>query len=76
MNDFTKEELNILYDYLDHACDTYQEPDSSYKLKDKIQFMIDNYCEHEWHTNPYDYILHCQKCGKTTKSEDQGKIVE
>ena len=42
MNDFTKEELEKLryaitnYDYCDD------------KLNDKIQSMIDNYCEHEF----------------------------
>ena len=47
MNDFTKKELNILHEFLDTACELYSEPDSTYSLRDKIQSMIDNYCEHK-----------------------------
>ncbi len=41
MNDFTKEELEILWG----ACDQYS---PAFGMLNKIQSMIDNYCEHEW----------------------------
>lgn len=50
MNDFTKEELTILFLELNIAIRHWGEAEE-YKdypiLKDKIQSMIDNYCEHE-----------------------------
>ena len=47
MNDFTKEELELILDGF---------PGTMYKeympLIDKIQSMIDNYSEHKWCPNP------------------------
>lgn len=43
MNDFTKEELTALYLCLNPV---RIKPNICYELKDKIQSMIDNYCEH------------------------------
>jgi len=62
MNNFTKEELESLYDccepgiYEDH-------PPLFWKvmLQEKIQYMIDNYCEHEEYKNLANVIL-CRKC--------------
>lgn len=48
MNDFTKEELEHLYQMASDACGDYNEPDLTYKVRDKIQSLIENYCEHEW----------------------------
>lgn len=45
------------------------------EVKKKIQSMIDNYCDHEWYTNVYNYFLHCQKCGKTIKNDKHEKIL-
>lgn len=67
MNQFTKEELQYLASCPSVGCREV--------LINKIKSMIDNYCEHEWKTNIYDYILYCQKCGETTKSDEQGKIL-
>ena len=47
MNDFTKEELKIICQFFNIAIEDFHEPDSTYELRDKIQAMIDNYCEHE-----------------------------
>lgn len=49
MNDFTKEELGQIHEILVDVCRQWKEPDSTYELRDKIQSMIDNYCEqHTW----------------------------
>ena len=67
MNDFTKEELTILFLELriairnwGHTEDLKDYP----KLKDKIQSMIDNYCDHEnaKSIHPGDTVLICPKC--------------
>lgn len=63
MNDFTKEEFNILHEFLDTACELYSEPDSTYSLRDKIQSMIDNYCEHENKQNGF-LCQECMDCGR------------
>lgn len=42
MNDFTKEELKIINGALNQLYDLCEE-----KLIDKVQSMIDSYCEHE-----------------------------
>lgn len=47
MNDFTKEELILLLDCAWYYEDLREPKDQSRKfLIDKIQSMIDNYCEH------------------------------
>ena len=71
MSDFTKEELNTLYDYVYNDIND----GSGYSfvtnyhdnLLDKLKKMIDNYCEHETTLN-YDSInvarkYKCKKCG-------------
>ena len=49
MNDFTKEELKIILLDMDTYVEwtsSLRESDSHRELRDKIQSMIDNYCEH------------------------------
>jgi len=58
MNDFTKEELSNLHEFLDIACELYSEPDSTFELRDKLQSMIANYSEHE-----------CPSCGRKIINE-------
>lgn len=61
MNDFTKEELkNILNGEVTLYPHTYQE------LVNKIQSMIDNYCEHQSEIDVGEAPLICKKCGKVT----------
>ena len=55
MNDFTKDELKQICQFFNIAIEDFQEPESTYDLRDKIQSMIDNYCEHEWH--PGEIVL-------------------
>lgn len=64
MNDFTKEDLEIIL----HNIVVPDEPELRDKAKDlywKVSDMIDNYCDHEGKTNSnsdVDYILTCSKC--------------
>lgn len=74
MNDFTKEELKDLYYAIrffwknrqcyDLPSDT-EDGTTSHQLMDKIESMIDNYCEHEW-TETYREreVSLCLKCDK------------
>jgi len=65
VNDFTKEELESILDgmswWLDGDSALYSE-----KLINKIQSMIENYCDHDWE-NPCcgcpDSQCSCTKCG-------------
>ena len=71
MNDFTKEELEKICQFFNIAIEDFKEPDSTYKLRDKIQYMIDSYCDHEAsdkYPNEFKWQL-CSKCGKEYKLE-------
>ena len=64
MNDFTKEELQGLYDCCNSGIyDDYPQADWKAALQDKLQSLIDNYCEHEFKMNMHDAEWHCYKCG-------------
>jgi hypothetical protein len=76
MNDFTKEELEYIFYCVDIVTHKNDESDIYGKLQDKIQSMIDNYCEHEpsriryaviklRSTDTRDYEYKCEKCKKT-----------
>jgi hypothetical protein len=62
VNDFTKEELKEIQDCLPFSCN----PKMGFanKLFDKIQSMIDNYCEHPENMRAYslgvDYCVTCK----------------
>jgi hypothetical protein len=68
MNYFTKKELQMIYE--NYKGTQYSD------ISDKAKLIIDNCCEHEWHTNPYNYVLYCQKCEETTKSDTQEKLLK
>ena len=63
MNKFTKEELINIYNAacyeLHHGCP----PIELEHVKDKIQSMIDNYCEHENKQNGF-LCQECVDCGR------------
>ncbi len=62
MNDFTKEELENI---LNGNVTLY--PHTHCNLVNKIQSMIDNYCEHEWENICCQCALdkiYCHKCEK------------
>lgn len=77
MNDFTKEELAVIHlaiirdiNQFDHIL---KSSPSMIKLRDKLENMIDNYCEHEWNINELmkkivlnpgeAFPVECKKCG-------------
>lgn len=59
MNDFTKEELETLFAVMDDGKNDCGHDD---ELIDKLQSLIDNYCEHEWDLHDYTRDK-CTKCG-------------
>lgn len=59
MNDFTKQELVTLW--LSLSGNSYPE------LKAKLQYLIDNYCEHEELFKGNDGWSKCKKCGEFYK---------
>ena len=61
MNDFTKDELNLLIYYIGFTMDQ-----EGRDLSVKIQSIIDNYCEHEFiiNTNSPHIFMMCNKCNK------------
>lgn len=70
MNDFTKEELQLLEFGLSvinlwgSAYGELKKIDGK-SLRTKLQSMIDNYCEHEWMNSPrLDWLYACMKCHK------------
>lgn len=71
MNDFTKEELEKICQFFNNAIEDFHEPDSTYALRDKIQSMIYNYCEHENTENIGGWVSRCVKCGMKFGDETQ-----
>jgi len=53
MNDFTKKELEELLKDYQRGC-TYQGYNANSKLVDKLRFMINNYCERDLNSEPYE----------------------
>ena len=65
MNDFTKEELEILSQSTSAWISDFSNyPDKLLIIRDKIQSMIDNYCEHKEYAQNEHYIKKCSRCGK------------
>lgn len=68
MNDFTKDELNIILLEMNIVIQrTTKEGVLSispiyFKLRDKVHSMIENYCEHKWYSGGNRPWLHCIKC--------------
>ncbi len=76
MNDFTKDELRMIAAVL---LPTPEEffiwTEAQKNLQRKVVSMIDNYCDHIWNANPYDFVISCKICGQTTSSDSQGKLI-
>lgn len=67
MNDFTKEELKSIY--LDMNYNILKagknNVDQFYlKLRDKVEAMINNFCEHTYVFRCHDDTIYCPKCGE------------
>jgi hypothetical protein len=71
MNDFTKEELETIFNELRESREWSDDLSGSWPLLDKIQSMIDNYCDHEY------YLVGCgdNAFGQCHKCGDIGRIV-
>ena len=74
MNDFTKEELQYISDCVDFGLMDKARNDKFIDLDEKIQSMIDNYCEHEWESGCSSHDCHaecvwCPKCKKDLINE-------
>jgi hypothetical protein len=75
MNDFTKEELQNIYDAIGHLVKFHANHNltTNLELRIKIQSMIDNYCkcliENRKCTGGWTWM--CTKCGKKTGDETQ-----
>jgi hypothetical protein len=82
MNDFMKEELLVIAHDLgivnDEAKTSYDHASSDFilRLRNKIQSMIDDYCEHTWNCNPYDFVLYCSNCGGTKNNHRQSALLD
>ena len=70
MNDFTKEELeDLLYAARVMYKNGYDYPSDkpAYIIYDKLESVIENYCEHEWENtccNCNIDTIYCHKCDK------------
>ena len=71
MNDFTKDELNIIYldmtIYAKRNTPPLKESPSHLDLRNKIQSMIDNYCDHKGAIPGIRQYtsFECVKCGRS-----------
>lgn len=64
MNDFTKKELEEIIESFDWI-EGETSWDWKHELRNKIQSMIENYCEHEWHKGTHLFNdVYCIKCSK------------
>lgn len=68
MNDFTKEELEEIVDMANDIDKGSQAHGLTmhFKLRDKAQSMIDNYCEHEQCGDGAGLEQICFKCNKSS----------
>lgn len=66
MNDFTREELNFIWQRLVIA--DYSNFKNMQELPNKVCAMIENYCEHETIGlyNDADYVYFCRDCSRVT----------
>lgn len=74
MNYFTKDELKDLLSVLNESIAEGTQPECVHFLRDKIQSMLDNYCEHEWENICCQCTMdkiYCHKCEK-----DMGNLKE
>ena len=63
MDDFTKKELIALEDAMEKRLIDHPTQNGESPLLKKIQFMIDNYCEHKETVCIGGFVQKCVKCG-------------
>lgn len=62
-NNFTLDELKLIQDNL-HWNDCAETNQKLLQINNKLQEMIDNYCEHDWEQTHIEIELeYCNKCG-------------
>lgn len=61
MNDFTKDELMNISDAILYSSLFHSRQDRLIPIRDKIQSLIDNYCDHELIPNGSGNYI-CSKC--------------
>jgi hypothetical protein len=69
MNDFTKDELETIYLDMNHSVLKYGKENVApfyLELRDKVEKMIDNYCEHEQCGDGSGLEQVCFKCNKSS----------
>lgn len=69
MNNFTKEELEWLYHEVEIIAHEFKHTRGmSIPIKEKLQSMIDNYCEHQNQSSmsDIDYVYYCRDCNQIT----------
>lgn len=77
MNEFTKEELQILLLEMKiyiYKSEPLKAAKSYVELKDKLESMVDNYCEHEWENTCCQCSMdkiYCHKCDRTIIDDNQ-----
>lgn len=75
MNDFTKDELKILFVVINELILESTQPPCVHELREKVKDMSLNYCEHDFNGPAYNLIESnvrradirlklCEKCGK------------
>lgn len=64
MNDFTKEELEKIFYYVDVT--SHIQDDDELPLLDKVQSMINNYCDHECPGEGECLTKICDRCARMT----------
>lgn len=76
MNDFTKEELQYIYNYIFNgaACISVGDHDD---LKNKLKYMIDNYCDHDFQAGQHLFTdTYCTKCNLVKDDKCEHKWIE
>lgn len=69
MNDFTKAELSVIHlavvRDMNQFAHILKTSPSMIELRDKLETMIDNYCEHDWRKGVHLFNdIYCTKCDK------------
>ena len=67
MNNFTKEELKFISDYIYLGVRDKKNHELLMRLDGKLQSLIDNYCEHDFQLAWFDGpggTYKCKKCGE------------
>lgn len=65
-NDLTRYELQILKGYIKEINRKYETDDDMELIEQKIDILINEYCNHEWRDSAINaiYCVHCQKHAK------------